>query len=70
MPCMVLDPFSGAGTSGVVARRLQRRYIGIEQSERYAELSRRRIYADAPLFNKSKEEGSDVQHDPDGPTLE
>jgi DNA modification methylase len=49
---MVLDPFSGAGTTGMVARRLRRAYIGIEQSEEYADMSRRRIDADAPLFNR------------------
>lgn len=49
---LVLDPFSGAGTTGMVARRLQRAYIGAEQSEAYAEMSRRRIDGDAPLFNR------------------
>ena len=49
---LVLDPFSGAGTTGMVARRLQRSYIGAEQSEAYAEMSRRRIDGDAPLFNR------------------
>jgi len=49
---VVLDPFSGAGTTGMVARRLQRSYIGAEQSETYAEMSRRRIESDAPLFNR------------------
>jgi DNA modification methylase len=49
---LVLDPFSGAGTTGMVARRLQRAYIGAEQSEEYAEMSRRRIDGDAPLFNR------------------
>lgn len=49
---LVLDPFSGAGTTGMVARRLQRSYIGAEQSEEYAEMSRRRIEGDAPLFNR------------------
>ena len=49
---LVLDPFSGAGTTGMVARRLQRSYIGAEQSEEYAEMSRRRIDGDAPLFNR------------------
>jgi len=29
-PCTVLDPFNGSGTSGVVAVRNNRRYIGIE----------------------------------------
>jgi len=50
--CLVLDPFSGAGTTGMVARRLQRSYVGIEQSPEYADMSRRRIESDAPLFNR------------------
>ena len=48
---LVLDPFSGAGTTGVVARRLERRYVGIELSPIYAEMSRKRIREDNPLFN-------------------
>lgn len=43
VPCVILDPFSGSGTTGVVARRLGRRYIGIELSDEYAEISRSRI---------------------------
>ena len=50
---MVLDPFSGAGTVGVVATRLKRSYVGIEINPEYAEMSRRRIEGDAPLFNRS-----------------
>jgi len=42
-PCLVLDPFSGSGTTGVVALRLGRDYLGLELSEEYAELSRRRL---------------------------
>ena len=42
-PCIVLDPFSGSGTSGMVATELGREYIGIELSETYAEMSRKRI---------------------------
>ena len=49
---LILDPFSGAGTVGMVARRLQRRYLGIELNPDYASLSRRRIEGDAPLFNR------------------
>jgi len=41
-PCVVLDPFNGAGTTGVVARDHGRRYIGCELNPEYAELSRRR----------------------------
>ena len=54
VPCLVLDPFSGAGTTGMIAKRLRRDYIGTEQNETYAEQSRRRIEADAPLFNRGQ----------------
>lgn len=47
----VLDPFHGAGTTGLVALRLGREYIGIELNPEYVELSKQRIYQDAPLFN-------------------
>ena len=40
---IVLDPFMGTGTTGVVAKRLHRRWIGIEQEERYVRLARQRI---------------------------
>lgn len=39
----VLDPFFGAGTVGVVAKRLGRHYVGIDCNEEYCELSRNRI---------------------------
>jgi len=48
----VLDPFSGAGTTGMVALRHNRKYIGIEINPEYVEMSRNRIVNDAPLFNK------------------
>lgn len=50
-PCTVLDPFSGAGTVGVVALRQGRNYIGVELNSEYVEMSRRRIHGDAPLMN-------------------
>jgi len=41
----VLDPFFGVGTTGAVARRLGRHWIGIERDENYARLARERIAA-------------------------
>jgi len=46
----VLDPFFGAGTTRLVADRLQRDYIGIELNADYAVMARRRVIGDAPLF--------------------
>ncbi len=49
---LVLDPFAGAGTVGMVARRLQRRFVGIELNPTFADMAERRIEGDAPLFNR------------------
>jgi DNA modification methylase len=46
----VLDPFGGAGTTGLVADRLGRNATLIELNPQYAEMSRERIEGDAPLF--------------------
>lgn len=46
VPCTVLDPFFGSGTTGQVALELGRRCLGIELSSEYADLSMDR----APLF--------------------
>ena len=50
IPATCLDPFAGAGTVGLVADRLGRDAILIKISSEYAEMARRRIYDDAPLF--------------------
>lgn len=49
-PCTVLDPFNGAGTTGLVALRLGRHYVGIELNPDYVAMSERRVRNDAPLF--------------------
>jgi len=54
-PCTVLDPFAGSGTTGVVALRLGRSFVGIELNPEYVEMARRRIENDAPLFNTVEE---------------
>ncbi len=46
----VLDPFFGAGTTGLVADRLGRNCIGIELNPEYAEIAERRITGDAGMF--------------------
>jgi len=46
---VVLDPFFGTGTTGAVARRLGRRWIGIEREDSYCEVARERIAAALPL---------------------
>ncbi len=48
---MILDPFAGSGTTGVVALRHGREFTGIELKPEYAEMARRRITNDAPLLN-------------------
>ena len=50
VPGTVLDPFAGAGTTGLVADRLQRSAILIELNPAYLELAASRIEDDAPLF--------------------
>ncbi len=45
---VVLDPFFGSGTTGVVAKRLHRHWIGIEREEKYVRAARERIAAVQP----------------------
>jgi modification methylase len=40
---LILDPFFGSGTTGAVAKRLGRRFIGLERDETYAAVARKRI---------------------------
>jgi modification methylase len=46
---VVLDPFFGTGTTGAVAKRLGRRFIGIERETTYVEAAQARIDAALPL---------------------
>src|SRR5271157_3653470 len=50
---LVLDPFFGSGTTGAVARRLRRSYIGIERDPAYAAAARKRIEAVEPLADEA-----------------
>jgi len=47
----VIDPFSGAATTGVVACQKNRNYIGIELNPEYAKLSEDRLSKEAALEN-------------------
>ena len=46
---LVLDPFFGSGTTGAVAKRLRRRFVGTERDETYASAARARIDAVVPM---------------------
>jgi modification methylase len=46
---LVLDPFCGSGTTGAVAKRLGRRFIGLERDTTYATAAQKRIAAVEPL---------------------
>ena len=52
----ILDPFFGTGTTGAVARRLHRHFIGVEIDEKYAKLAMERVHEvvqlefDPPIF--------------------
>jgi len=48
---VVLDPFFGSGTTGAVARRLGRHFIGIEREKTYADVARARIAEIMPADN-------------------
>ena len=59
IPATILDPFFGAGTTGLVADQLGRDCIGIELNDEYARMSEARIRNDARMFAK-------VERIPDG----
>jgi modification methylase len=50
---LVLDPFFGSGTTGAVAKKLRRSYLGIEREARYARAAEARIAAVEPLAEEA-----------------
>src|SRR5712664_1149870 len=50
---LVLDPFCGTGTTGAVAKRLRRRFVGIERDQGYAQAAEKRLAAVEPLAQAS-----------------
>jgi len=61
---VVLDPFFGTGTTGAVAKKLGRHYIGIEQDAGYAKLAADRIKAVKPVTDMSILETSQKRTEP------
>jgi DNA modification methylase len=55
---VVADPFTGAGTVGVVALRHGRGFWGAELNPAYVKMASERIVGDAPLFNRPAAEGA------------
>ena len=49
---VVLDPFFGTGTTGAIARKLGRRFIGIEKDATYVQGAKERIEAVEPVANE------------------
>ena len=47
---IVLDPFTGSGTTGMAARLADRKFIGVEREAEYVEIARRRISETQALF--------------------
>ena len=61
---LVLDPFFGTGTTGAVARRLGRRWLGIERDPDYAEAAETRIAKVRPLSPSALETAKSKRAEP------
>jgi modification methylase len=61
---VVLDPFFGTGTTGAVARRLGRRWIGIEREKTYVKVAKERIASTLPLDESAMQTVLDKREQP------
>jgi modification methylase len=61
---VVLDPFFGSGTTGAVAKRLGRSFIGIERDAKYASIARERIAGVVPAPNDAIEVTRSKRNEP------
>jgi site-specific DNA-methyltransferase (adenine-specific) len=50
---IVLDPFFGTGTTGAVAKKLKRRFLGIEKEAAYITLAQKRIDSVSVFFQEA-----------------
>lgn len=51
---LILDPFTGSGSTGIAALRAGFRFLGMEREPEYVEIARARIRGDSPLFNQER----------------
>jgi modification methylase len=61
---VVLDPFFGTGTTGAVARRLGRKWIGIEREPAYVKVAKERIASTLPLDESAMQTVPDKREQP------
>jgi DNA modification methylase len=47
---IVLDPFLGSGTTAIVARKLNRNYIGCEINQSYIDIAKKRLTEELGMF--------------------
>ena len=50
IPCLVLDPFAGSGTVGVVCLKLGRSFVGLELKAEYTEMANKRVFNSGSLL--------------------
>lgn len=61
---VVLDPFSGSGTTAAMARRLRRHFVGIERHPDYVEAARARVASEVPLDDDAIQTTQDKREAP------
>ena len=61
---VILDPFFGSGTTGAVAKRLGRHFVGIEREKTYADIARARIAEIVPADSESVETTKSKRSEP------
>lgn len=63
---VILDPFVGSGTTAVAAKKLGKKYIGIDSNEKYVKIAEKRLREteiETTLFPRQKEDHQNVQLD-------